>query len=295
MSLDELLLHSKTRDQLEIFLNQPANALMLSGRAGSGKKTIARQLAADLLGVEVGRILNHPQLILITKPEDKTEISIDAIRQLINSVTLRVADDTNRPINRVAIIENAHFMSREAQNALLKLLEEPPLGTALILTTDSQDNLLPTVVSRARNLSVIAPSLEQSLKYFDKYGAQKTEGAWQLSQGGAGLLSALLADEADHPLKLAVEQSKEFIKQDTYHRLIYLQQISKDRANFPTFLEALAKVLGALHTASIKNGRTKDAQRILRSRQAVEKAIMQLNHSANIRLLSLALALNIPL
>ena len=295
MSLSELLLHPNTKDQLESFLKQPANALLLSGRAGSGKKTIARKLAAELLGVELSRLIDHPQLMLIIKPEDKSEISIDAIRQLINSTALRVADDKSRPINRVVIVENAHFMSREAQNALLKLLEEPPLGTSLILTTDSEDNLLPTVVSRTRKINIIAPSLEQSLEYFDKYGAQSTESAWRLSQGGVGLLSALLADQADHPLKLAVEQSKEFIKHDTYHRLIRLQQLSKDRINFPIFLEALAKVLAALHSASIKNGRTKDAQRILHSRQAVEKALTQLNHSANVRLLSLALALNVPL
>ncbi len=291
----ELLLHANTQSQLETFLEQPGSALLLSGRPGSGKKAVARGLAAVLLDTDIDKLSNHPHLILVNKPEDKSEISIDSIRQVISKLNLRVAGGRDRVINRVVIIENAQFMSREAQNALLKLLEEPPANTLLILTTNSEDNLLPTVVSRTQKVSIIAPSLNQSLKYFDKYSAAEVESSWRLSQGGAGLLSALLVDEADHPLKLAVEECKDFIRKDSYHRLIKLQQISKDKAGLAVFLEALAKVLAALHSANINKGHSKEAQKLLESRKAVEASILQLEHNTNTRLISLALALNIRL
>jgi hypothetical protein len=102
----------------------------------------------------------------------------------------------------------------------------------------------------------------------------------------------LLADEANHPLKLAVAQAKEFIAADAYKRLLLLQNISRDKANFAVFLDALARVLSALHTENIKKEKYRNAEKILNLRRAVENALAQLEHSSNVRLTSLSLALN---
>jgi hypothetical protein len=116
----------------------------------------------------------------------------------------------------VALLQDAQYLSAEAQNALLKLLEEPPAGTLLILTAVSEDDLLTTVASSAQKIKVINPGLPESLKFFDGYQPPKVEAAWWLSQGGAGLLNALLLEDNDHPLKLAVDQAKQFLSQSPY-------------------------------------------------------------------------------
>jgi DNA polymerase-3 subunit delta' len=62
--------------------------------------------------------------------------------------------------DRVAIIIDAHTMTTEAQNALLKTLEEPPARTVLLLTARSEQSLLPTVRSRVRRVGLKVPSVE---------------------------------------------------------------------------------------------------------------------------------------
>lgn len=294
MNSGQLLLHNATRSQIDTFTASPGSALLLTGQAGSGKKTVAKYLAATLLGSEVDRLDKQSHFLLINKPEAKTEIPIESIRQLINKVSLKAPTAAGRPINRVVLIQDAQHLSIEAQNALLKLLEEPPAGTLLVLTAANEDDLLPTVVSRVQKIYISQPSLVDSINFFDTHPKSAVDSAWRLSQGGAGLLSAILSQEATHPLKIAVEQAKSFISQKTYQRLISLQKISKNKAELITFLDGLAKVLGVLHAQSLASNRP-NSSKILLSRQAVEQAIKSVQNNTNTRLVSLQLALNIPL
>jgi hypothetical protein len=292
---DNLLLHKTTKGQLAAFVRQPGNSLLITGPASSGKKAVAKQLSAVLLRTGAEKISNHPYFALIEKPADKSEISIDAVRRLIKSVELKAPAAGGNQLNRVALLQDAQFLSAEAQNALLKLLEEPPAGTLLILTAVSEEDLLPTVASRTQKIKVINPGLPESLNFFDKHKPPKVQAAWWLSQGGAGLLTALLLEDNNHPLKLAVDQAKQFLSQSPYKRLIFLQAMAKDKASFNLFLDALSRVLGALHADNLKKNNQPLATKILRSRQAVEQAIKQSESNANTRLMSLALGLNIPL
>jgi len=295
--IENLLIHPNTSGQLEAFYNHPANALLITGRPGSGKAAIAHHLTARLLDVTPDKLLSHPQFMLIEKPVDKSEIPIDSIRQLISKTSLRVPTRQagEGSINRVALLEDAGLMSTEAQNALLKLLEEPPAGTLLILTADSTDSLLPTIVSRVQTIRIIPPSLEQSVEYFKEHHQPAVASAWELSQGGPGLLSALLSQQDSHPLKAGVADAKTFLGMPPYQRIITLQELSKDKARFSGFLEALARVLSALHAQSIRSNRQKNAADLLTARQAVEEALTQNKLNANQRLTYLALVLNIPL
>ncbi|MBX4201607.1 hypothetical protein KW803_01785 [Candidatus Saccharibacteria bacterium] len=289
--IDTLLLNSSTKTQIKAFINEPSGALLISGKAGSGKKGLARHAAAILLDVDYERLGNHPHFLAITKPADKSEIPIDSVREVINKLSLRATTSRQTRLNRVFIIEDAQYLSTEAQNALLKLLEEPPARTLIILTADSEDNLLPTVVSRTQRVSVAPPSLEQSIKYFNDKPEAGVKSAYLLSQGSSELLSALLIDEDNHPLKVGVSQAKDYISNNTYRRMIQLQQLSKDKAGLTIFLDGLARVLSALHAESIRHSRA-NSSKILASRQAVEAAISQIDHNANTRLTMLALALN---
>jgi DNA polymerase-3 subunit delta' len=129
------------------------HALLLSGPAGWGERTLANWLALHLLGADESadaETLAHPDLRWI-RP-DGALIKIDAIRELAE-----FAQGTPQAAPRkVAVVLDAHAMNRNAANALLKTLEEPPPGTHLLLVTSRPGHLLPTVRSRCQRVTVTA-------------------------------------------------------------------------------------------------------------------------------------------
>jgi DNA polymerase-3 subunit delta' len=143
------------------------HAVLLVGPASSGKTTLAMDLAAALLcldpdpaahpcracrGCRLVASGNHPDVhrlapegpggqVRIGKPGDPEPGSI---RHLIGELALLSVEGGAR----VAIVEQAHRMNDDAQNALLKMLEEPPAGVTIVLCADEEECLLPTVRSR---------------------------------------------------------------------------------------------------------------------------------------------------
>lgn len=86
---------------------------------------------------------NHEDLIVVSKPKDRASITVGQVEEL--QERLRFAPYGR---NYAVIIEDSQLMNPQAQNKLLKLLEEPPEGVVFILLAESTDAMLPTVVSR---------------------------------------------------------------------------------------------------------------------------------------------------
>ncbi len=89
---------------------------------------------------------NHPDVPLI-EPQGNL-LRIEQIRKLLVSLAMKPFSARNR----VVIVADAQAMNPEAANALLKMLEEPPADTTLILTALQKSDLLPTIVSRCRHI-----------------------------------------------------------------------------------------------------------------------------------------------
>jgi DNA polymerase-3 subunit delta' len=89
---------------------------------------------------------NHPDIIRI-QPIGPF-IKIDQIRSLLQTLSIKPYE----AITRVAILSEAQTMNSAASNALLKILEEPPSGSMLVLTATQKSDLLPTIVSRCQNV-----------------------------------------------------------------------------------------------------------------------------------------------
>jgi len=283
-----ILMHERTKKQLQLFVEQPSHALLITGLPGSGKNYLAQHTAVLLLGLKsITDLANYPYFIHLSRQEDKQEISIDAARQLIQRLQLKTPG--SQGIRRVVIIEDAQLLSDEAQNSILKVLEEPPSDTVIMLTAPSNRSVLSTISSRAQRLEVLPVSLKDAAEYFDsRYGNESVQSAWNLSEGAMGLMIALLDESKNHPLKSAVDDVRTLLKQDTFERLISLDKLSKDKESLAVFLDAMLRVLAVLNRTS---GATN--KRILACRKLVLNLQKQLAYNANPRLIALDLGLNL--
>lgn len=291
----EILLHPTLRKQIESFAARPAHALLVTGLPGSGKKQAGQTIASRLLEVSgPAQLESHPYFIHLETPAGKTEIPIESIRELNKRLRLKVP--SRQAVNRVVLITDAHLMSTEAQNALLKNLEEPAAGTIFILTAPSDRSLLPTIASRCRQVYVPPVSLKQAKEYYTgQYDTTEIESAWRLSQGSAGLLLAILAGNKNHPLNQAVEEAKVFLRASRYERLVQLSAFSKDRQKLMLLLDALGRITAALQASAAQKSNTGHSKKLLRSRQLINQLLAALEANANPRLVALKLALNISL
>lgn len=172
MGFDTLLGNDRLKNNLRSAFekNRISHFYLISGPAGSGRHTLARLLAAAIMcdGAEkpcmtcnaCRKILNgnHPDFITVDDPEKK-HVSVDLVRSAREDIYIR----PNEGKRKIYMIPRAQDMRVEAQNALLKVLEEPPAYGVFILLTDNPEKLLTTVRSRCTELSLSALP-EQLLK-----------------------------------------------------------------------------------------------------------------------------------
>lgn len=136
------------------------HAYIIEGEAGSGKRTVSRYLAALALcenGTLCGECAScrevcaqtNPDLTVITA-EGKATIGVDKIRQAVTAVSYKPVHGGRR----VYIFEDAHLITAQGQNALLKVIEEPPEGALFLLLCERKAQLLRTIISRAQVLKM---------------------------------------------------------------------------------------------------------------------------------------------
>ena len=292
--MTDILLHPKTARQIKLFWQNPRGCVLITGTAGSGKSKVALSLAIKLLNlVEEEDLSKYPHFLHLKKTEARDEISIEAVREVIRSLKLKTTGQGE--IRRIVLIENAELLSLEAQNALLKILEEPNPDTMFILTAPFEGSLLPTIVSRCHRLEIYPVSYSQVVEsYSMRYKAQSLETAWRLSQGNAGLLKALLETEDKHPLKEAIIQAKSFLKSSRAERLLVLQNLTK-KEDLKLFLEALVKILTAINYSVIDKKQIIQAKKLLGSRRLARTAIDAVDQNVNQKLIKLQLLHNLSL
>lgn len=137
--------------------NKPSHAYIFHGEDGCGKRTVADIFAAGLLCESKGEKPcgicpsclrfegnNHPDVIRVT--HEKSKISVDEIReQLVGEMQIKPYCSSYK----IFIVDDAELMNEQAQNALLKTLEEPPAYGVIILLSNNINSFLDTILSRA--------------------------------------------------------------------------------------------------------------------------------------------------
>lgn len=291
--IETIALHPKTSSDIESFLRSPGQVLAIVGTEGSGKYEIACQIAASLLDTSADTISDHPSVYRISRPQDKQDIPIDNIRTLIS--TLKVISPGDQSIRRVVLIDGAHYMNLESQNALLKTLEQPNPDTVFLLTIVSTARILPTILSRAQKLIVHPVDQDSAQKaYKNSFSNQEISSAWNLSEGAAQLLDQLLKG-LDEDKSRSVAQAKAFLSSSTYDRLLDVDTLVKDKTEFKNFLISLSQILRALHHSNIKKSNDRLSAKLLKARRLVEYSQQALESNSSPKLIALNLVMNIDL
>lgn len=256
-------------------MKRPAHALLLTGEEGVGLGTVARRLA-ESVGAKA-------QLLLIV-PDEKGTIPIEVIHELYQQTRSRRNDE-----KLAVLIDDAESMSRPAQNALLKLLEEPVEGVHFILTTHHLERILSTILSRLAKLRIRMVDRASSETVLDRYGtdlpAQKRQQMLFIASGRPAYLRRLLDDDdLFEQQAVVVRDARTMLGNDTYEKVRLAYRYDKNRQQA---LRLVSMMFNLLKYTAFEQG---SSEAVLSSAK-LEEAANALEHNGHIRthLMSLAL------
>ncbi|MDQ1833605.1 DNA polymerase III subunit delta' [Massilia scottii] len=202
-----------------------------------------------------------------TKAPSK-EIKIEQIRALADFMNI----STHRQGLRVVVLYPAEALNMPASNALLKTLEEPPPGTVFLLSSNSLDRLLPTILSRCRKFALPMPDETAALAWLKEQGLADAD-SWLREQGGAplaalaqsetgnrddleALLQCLAHPSVDGALRTAEKLSKaplatlvSWTQRWLYDLFSY--KLSNSIRYYPRYQKEIAVLAGKVHTANL--------------------------------------------
>ena len=296
MGFSSLLGNSRLKDNLTAAVNsgKSAHFYLISGAPGSGRKTLAKLLAAALQcegqqkpcgvcsGCRKALAGTHPDIITVDDP-DKRYVPIELVRDACADLYIR----PNEGRKKIYVIPRAQDMLPPAQNAFLKSLEEPPQYGVFLLITDNPEKLLPTIRSRSVTLQLTAlpedilrPALQ---KQFPDADHSAIDAAISRSGGFLGQAIDLLETGAD----LSAETQaffQAFIGRDAMaltEVLVPMEKYKRDKLipllqQWEYLLQqALVARTGgkSLLPQAAELGNTRDPKDVMKALQDIQKAI----------------------
>lgn len=261
------------------------HSVIIEGAAGLGKHTLATVIGASAACEDstppcgVCKICksfstaSHPDYMIFSPK--KNVFDIDTVREIIREANIMPIEAKRK----VIILENCEKMSLISQNALLKILEEPPGSTLFILLVTSAGFLLPTIRSRCITFSLHLPQLKEALPFVCKHFPDKSEQeilrALENSHCNLGRTFALLNEQQDIKAVSAARETLLLLeKNDKYGLLKLFATFEKDAA----FAKAILDELLLMLTARIKLMKSTDDDYVL-SDNALIAMINTLNDS----------------
>lgn len=255
-SIKEELTHSFNTDTLP-------HAIIIEGEKGTGKRTLANIIAQYCVcrknenrpcgscdGCLKATHQNHPD-IFIADGTTPAAINVEAIRKLRASAFIL----PNEAPKKVYILANCDRMNPAAQNAFLKILEEPPKQVVFILTCVSSSSLLLTVRSRSRIFSLLPPNVETAINTVlsanESFDPQAVRQAAEQAGGNIGHMMELLQSGGTEIMCLAEEIALAIPDTREYPLLVLTNRLASDKAFAISVMECLFEIFCEAAKASV--------------------------------------------
>ncbi len=191
-----------------------SHAYILSGEKGSGKMMLAEAFATMLQcenpsddacmechSCKQSLSRNNPDIIYVTREEGKANIGVDVVREkIVNDVDIKPYSNKYK----IYIVDEAERMNQQAQNAILKTIEEPPEYAIIILLTANHNAFLQTILSRCvliQMKSVDTESIKNILKNKYETVDYQANMVASFAQGNVGKAIALATDSSFNDVK----------------------------------------------------------------------------------------------
>ena len=224
------------------------HAFILEGEQGSGRHTLARIIAAAAICSsedapckkcrECELIMKDGFCDVLTYAPDGATFKVDTVRTIRdNAFVLPI--EAKRKVN---ILLDCDKMNESAQNAFLKILEEPPSFMVFILICRNASDLLPTVRSRCITLSLKNPETDDAVRYISKRTAKSEadiKEALENSHGNIGKALEILDGSVNSANVAAAEYFEAIKSNDRLAAIKIIQKYEKDRLGFNAFLGEL--------------------------------------------------------
>lgn len=311
--MTDYMLFNKTEKQTflsELGAGKLSHAYLIEGDEGSGKTYFAMFAARAVLctgGVRpcgkcsaCTKILagSYPDLFYYS-PEKKATLGVDTVRDIKKSVFLMPNDGEKK----VYIIDEAQKMTPQAQNALLKFLEEPPASAVFFIVTDKRESMLPTVVSRTRVISM-TPSPKEALEAFlrdanPKETPEHISAAVRMADGSPGRALKLLKKDFSRQQQLCMDFVPVMLGTSTSDVMAFLLSAKLNREGLKDFfcllLTAVSDIINVKYGVSTTRFLSYDearrySQSVTDRRAAylsdvIMEAVVRLTENANTNLL----------
>lgn len=271
--MPSLVYNPRTEQRLAQLAQQPPQSLLLVGAPGLGLMTAARQVASHTA------LILRPHTSQGHDDQQRGTIRVDDIRSLH---TLTQGKATAR---QFVIIDDADRMTPAAQNAFLKLLEEPPHALHLILTSHQPQRLLATIRSRVQTVRIIPPQQTQTAAQLGQLGIIDPTRRAQLqfiAQQQPATIARLAANSEEfRAIALAMTDARHYITGAARQRIVIGQRYSHDRARALLLLECVLHIIW--HTL-----RTQPSQQLLTQAERIARAHERITANASVRIQLLA-------
>ncbi len=235
--------NEKLKETLFLAIKQSRvpHAILIEGDKGLGRHTLMRFIAKAVLCEKEGDICgqcrsctlfesgNHPDFRMVSPEDGKKSVTVEKVR----SVRADAFVKPHISSKKVLVFDMCDGMNEQSQNALLKVLEEPPRGVVFILIAESKTSLLDTIISRCAVLTVSAPPLEEAIKaVVSKINVSENAAREELLKHSVNI-GAVVSAFSEENRDLISEKADEFleylIKGDRMAQMKLLYKFEKDR------------------------------------------------------------------
>ncbi len=240
--MKDAVIHPTTQEQLDQLAQDPSQSYLFYGPEGLGKTTVARAYAKKIIAGTEGD--SYKWLMQISLLPDKKKISITQVKKVLEFLSQK---KPNNIAKKVVVIDEAQALGIEAANALLKVLEEPPPDSLIILISSNAQSLPTTIRSRLAIIEFKPPSHKAVEAFFN-------------SQANSSQLLELAGDRPAHIQRMlddpetqsqAVElweQAKGFSSLNLADKLVVVQPIAR-ASQTEEFIHMLGRIPSNTDTA----------------------------------------------